>query len=236
MKSLFTLFACALLFACANTGSDSKSAQPAPLAPTGSGDDYVFVWLKTGPAYHLNQAELADVSAGHFANMARLAKEEFLLLAGPVGDPKANPLHRGIFLFDVDQVAKAKRLTATDPGVQSGVFVFEALPFRTSQPLRDLLALDRQAGDARANMRSYVLATAVDPEFAELSLIPFAGEGLVALSGRVGKPGEERGLYVLAIDTVQEAREMLELIEPSERLEWQLSSLYGSKSLQALGE
>ena len=238
MKTALTLLSSLLLFACASPGtsSEAKRAQPAPLAPTGSGEDYVFVWLKTGPANDLDQAELQAAFAGHFANMARLAQEGFLLMAGPVGDPKSNPLHRGIFLFDVDRVSKAQELTATDPSVQAGVFAFEALPFRTGQPLRRLLELDRQAGAGEANMRSYVLATAVDPAFAEQSLLPFASEGLVALSGRIGKPGQERGLYVLALESVQEARELLELIEPSERLEWQLSSLYGSKSLLALGE
>ncbi len=201
------------------------------LAPTGKGDDYVFVWLKTGPATSLGAEEQKAAFDGHFANMARLAEERFLLLAGPVGNPKADPLYRGIFLFDVMDVSDALALGESDPSVQAGVFVLDLLRLRCEQPLRDLFELVAQYPDDPSGMRSYVIAVTDQPERAQAALQPFQEEGLVPLSGRLGTDPSDSGLFVLALESVEEAGELLALLEDSESLNWQLSSLYATKAL-----
>jgi len=243
-----------LLSACSTPASDAPApttssehpgacveAPPAPapveaavpeLAPTGSGDDYVFVWLRTGPATGLSAEETRAASAGHFANMDRLFAERFLLVAGPLGDPRAEPDHRGIFVFDVPTPDAAEELTRTDPAVQAGVFEFDAERFRTAQPLRELFRLEAEAlANGTDGMRSYVIARCPDAPRAEAALEPLAEEGLVALSGRVG---DHVALFVLVAETLEEAQDMLAFAS-EEELGWILSPWYGSLAIERFG-
>lgn len=133
-----------------------------------------LVLLKTGATTKLTPEESRRVFAGHFANMSRLAREGNLLLAGPYGQRKHDPMLRGLFVLDTADPARARRLAETDPGVRAGVFALEYHTLATTAPLRDFLVrelvLEDQAtreGRVRApgeGGRGYVLLTATNGE------------------------------------------------------------------------
>jgi uncharacterized protein YciI len=86
--------------------------------------NYVLVILKAGPNYSkLAGKERDEVFKGHFANINRLAKEGSLLVAGPFGDQEGD--WAGLFVFNVDTVEAAQKLTETDPTLKAGVFIGE---------------------------------------------------------------------------------------------------------------
>ncbi len=113
---------------------------------------YVLVVLRSGPdAAKKTADERTQIQAGHMANIGRLADEGVLLVAGPFGRPNPDPTRRGIFIFDVDSLERARALTSTDPGVQSGVFAMDLYPLETSADLRAVQAADRKVmADAKA--------------------------------------------------------------------------------------
>jgi uncharacterized protein YciI len=84
---------------------------------------YVLVILKTGPKRMPEGKERDAMFAGHFANIGRLAREGKLAVAGPFSDDPAG--WRGLFVFAVDDVDEARRLTETDPVIRNGEMVAE---------------------------------------------------------------------------------------------------------------
>ena len=134
--------------------------------------DYTLVYLKTGPAVGLSKDEQAQVFAGHFANMNRLAREGHLVVAGPFGKQRSDTALRGVFVLATGDVARAKELAESDPGVKSGVFALEYHSLRTTAPLAQFLAaeLAREDADKAAgktpkpsdNIRGYALLIADD--------------------------------------------------------------------------
>lgn len=118
------------LTSCA-TNPDSTKTEPntmsgydADLARELGADDYgmrsyVLVILKTGTAIISDETRRKKLFAGHFSNMASLAEQELLVLAGPFiegGD------RRGLFVFNVATVKEAQELVLTDPAVAAGIF------------------------------------------------------------------------------------------------------------------
>src|SRR5262245_15065333 len=103
-------------------------AEDAPAAPAVSAADpalaqrlgadergmrrYVLVVLKTGPTRMPDGEARNAMFAGHFANMERLVKEGKLVMAGPFGQDAEG--WRGMFVFAVEDIEEARRLTATD--------------------------------------------------------------------------------------------------------------------------
>ncbi len=86
---------------------------------------YVIAFLKTGPNRTTDPEASATLMRGHMDNIQRMANEGTLVLAGPFfNDPENNEL-RGIYVFDVDSIEKARKLTETDPAIQSGHLVME---------------------------------------------------------------------------------------------------------------
>jgi len=88
---------------------------------------YVLVILRTGPGPVPKGKARDAMFAGHFANIARLAAEGKLVLAGPFGEHDGD--WRGLFLLAVDDVEQARRLTATDPVIARGEMVAEYHPW-----------------------------------------------------------------------------------------------------------
>ncbi|HKY05277.1 MAG TPA: YciI family protein, partial [Blastocatellia bacterium] len=80
--------------------------------------NYVFGVLVRGPNWSPTMTdETKKIQEGHMANINRLAAMGKLVLAGPFiegGD------RRGIFIFKVNSLEEAERLTNTDPAVIAG--------------------------------------------------------------------------------------------------------------------
>jgi len=58
-----------------------------------------------------------EIQKGHMANILRLAEMKKLVVAGPFGD---DGTLRGIFIFRVESLDEARKLTLSDPAVQAG--------------------------------------------------------------------------------------------------------------------
>lgn len=170
--------------------------------------------IKTGPNREpLTKEAQAEVFAGHFANMERLAKEGRLLVAGPFGKQRTDPALRGIFVLATADRSEAKALAETDPGFQAGVFAFEFHDLRTAAPLREFLRDElaaqqeiEKSGRKPApgeSVRPFVLLRAANGAAAQQALGALPGVAMVAaLDG-------SRAFAVLVADGLDAARSML---------------------------
>lgn len=141
MKRIFAIVLVAMsLITVASVHAEDASAKPeskfdAALAHKLGADErgmrrYVLVILKTGPKRMPDGDARKAMFAGHMANIGRLAKEGKLALAGPFEDSKDG--WRGLFVFAVDSVDEAKKLTDTDPVIVNGEMAAEYHPWYAS--------------------------------------------------------------------------------------------------------
>lgn len=96
---------------------------------------YVLAILKAGPNRDQDSLTAAKLQQAHMANIKRLAEEGKLTLAGPFLD--GGEL-RGIYIFDVESVEEAKKLTETDPAIQAGRLIMELHPWYGSAALKQV--------------------------------------------------------------------------------------------------
>ncbi|KDA00682.1 YCII domain-containing protein [Hyphomonas polymorpha PS728] len=124
----------ALPVACASAGkTPAATATPpaydAALAERLGADDlgmrsYVLAILKTGPqdAAITDKDQRAELFAGHFSNMGRLAEDGKLVLAGPLGGEDGR---RGLFILNTAYIATAQEWVASDPTIEAGIFTVD---------------------------------------------------------------------------------------------------------------
>ena len=78
---------------------------------------YVMAFLKSGPNRSKDSITRAELQKAHMDNIAKMAEQGVLVMAGPFfGDGEI----RGIYVFNVETLEEAKKLTETDPLIQSG--------------------------------------------------------------------------------------------------------------------
>jgi uncharacterized protein YciI len=114
--------------------SPPPATQTAPAHPPVQMVTYYMGFLKKGPTW--TPAETPEIKAlqdAHLANIRKLAATGELLLAGPFTD--GGDL-RGLFLFQVDSLEKAKALCDTDPMVQAGRLVVDLHPWMGPKGIR----------------------------------------------------------------------------------------------------
>jgi uncharacterized protein YciI len=105
----------------------------------------VLAVLKKGPtADQRTPEERKTIQDAHMANIHLLADQGVLLVAGPFGQPNPDPTRRGVFIFDVNEMARAKELAGSDPAVKAGVLAFDLYPLSTRADLHVAQAADRQ--------------------------------------------------------------------------------------------
>lgn len=150
---------------CADRAAVGRAGQ----AESRDAREYAMVFIMTGPLREPSEAQAREAMQGHLANMQRMAADETLLIAGPLTEPRSDPDHRGIFVFDADTAEKGLALANTDPAAQMGVFVMRPCTLTTSAPLTELPRLEREFEARRLADpdvpdewagRLYVLATA----------------------------------------------------------------------------
>ncbi|MGE5393402.1 MAG: YciI family protein [Candidatus Saccharibacteria bacterium] len=85
---------------------------------------YVFMLLNKGPQQDQDSVTLNKMMEGHMKHINEMAATKKLVVAGPFenGDK-----YRGILIFDVDSIAEALRMEATDPAVAGGRFEMQAI-------------------------------------------------------------------------------------------------------------
>lgn len=129
----------------------STGAFDPELARTLSADEhgmrrYVLAFLLAGPNRNQSDEEAARLQKAHLANIARLGDEGRLVVAGPFLDD--GPL-RGIYVFAVESVEEARRLTETDPAIQAGRLKMELHPWYGSAALGLVNALQKRIAASR---------------------------------------------------------------------------------------
>jgi uncharacterized protein YciI len=81
---------------------------------------YILVILKSG-SYNPADKQLRDsLFRGHLDNIARLARLNKLVVAGPIEKNDNN--YRGIFILNVKTPDEAKALLETDPTIKNHIF------------------------------------------------------------------------------------------------------------------
>lgn len=96
---------------------------------------FVMAFLKKGPNRDFSEEEAQKLQAAHLANIGKMAEAGKLVLAGPFfGDGDL----RGIYIFDVNSIEEAKKLTETDPAIQAGSLVMELKEWYGSAALLEL--------------------------------------------------------------------------------------------------
>ena len=122
------------------TSRDQQSGYDAALAQKLGADDYgmkkyVMAFLLAGPNRTQDADTRTKLQRAHLDNITRLANEGKLILAGPFLDDGSI---RGIYIFDVQTVEEAKKLTETDPAIQAGSLKMELHPWYGSAALMQL--------------------------------------------------------------------------------------------------
>jgi uncharacterized protein YciI len=102
---------------------------------------YVMALLRKGPNRSKDPAERDRLQAAHMANIGRMADEGKLVVAGPFMDDGEL---RGIYLFNVETVEEAKKLTESDPLIQSGGLAMELHPWYGSAGLMKVTELHKR--------------------------------------------------------------------------------------------
>ncbi len=147
MKTITAVFLLtAMLAFTANTQAQNNNYDSA-LAKKLQADDYgmksyVFALLKKGSANITDKKMLDSIFHGHMVNIKRLAAENKLLLAGPMGDNDKG--YEGIFVFNTSSVDEAKQWLSTDPAIISKDLDAELYPWYCTAALQEIPALHQQ--------------------------------------------------------------------------------------------
>ena len=121
-------------------GYDEKLAQEVGADQYGM-RKYVMAFLKRGPNRNRPEAEADALQEAHMKNIGRLAEEGLLALAGPfLGDGDL----RGIYVFNVDSIKEAERLTKTDPAIKAGSLTMELVEWYGSAALMKVNEIHQQ--------------------------------------------------------------------------------------------
>lgn len=143
-KALLIIASVALSLNClAQSSPATKPVYDAVLAKKLGADDYgmkkyVMAFLKEGSTQLKDSAANMQLQMAHLKNIGRLAAEGKLVVAGPFLDNQ--PL-RGIFIFNVETVDEAQKLTETDPAIKAGTLVMELHPFYCSAALMQVVPI-----------------------------------------------------------------------------------------------
>lgn len=87
---------------------------------------YVMALLKKGPNRNQDSATAAKLQRDHLDNIFRLADQGKLIVAGPFMDDTELS---GIYIFNVETIEEAKKLTDTDPAIKAGRLIMELHPW-----------------------------------------------------------------------------------------------------------
>ena len=135
-----------LIFTCVqlnaqNTTYDSVLAKKLNADANGM-KSYYLVILKTGSAKITDKKKSDSIFGGHMKNIQRLALENKLVVAGPMG--KNDKTYRGIFILNTDNKEEAERMVATDPAVQAKIFNAEYYPWYAMAALQEIMSLHKK--------------------------------------------------------------------------------------------
>jgi len=83
---------------------------------------YVIAFLKRGPNRNQDSIKKIELQRAHLNNITKLAEDGKLVLAGPFFGKDDL---RGLYIFNVESIEEAKKLTETDPAIIEGSLEME---------------------------------------------------------------------------------------------------------------
>ena len=143
MKHIAAIFIIGGLFI-AQHAMAQKSNYDSVLAKKLQADDYgmknyVLVILKKGTVDITDTTRRNNIFRGHMANIGKLAAENKLAVAGPMGENDKH--YEGIFVFNTGSIDEAKTWLATDPAFQAKVLDAELYKWYCTAALQEIPAL-----------------------------------------------------------------------------------------------
>lgn len=201
------------------------------LAVPASGDEvwsppgmvnYQFGLLRKGPAWTATRTPATDsIQAGHMANIGRMARDGYLLAAGPLLD--GGDL-RGIFIFRPDSVDRLRAQVALDPAVRSGRLVLDLFswfaPTGIGEPYR---RMSQRPGYRDSMVRFQLVLLKAGPNAADTTakswssqeahrrdLVRGLASGELATAGPLRDGGDLRGVMVYRGDSATARRRALD--------------------------
>lgn len=139
MKFTFFILTISFLLACTpKTEKGNDSVQPhdkeqfdvALVEKTGADQygmkSFVIAFLKSGPNRDQDSVTAEKLQRAHLDNIFRLAEEGKLVVAGPFTDDTEL---KGIYIFNVETIEEAKKLSETDPAIKAGRLIMELHPW-----------------------------------------------------------------------------------------------------------
>ena len=130
-------------YAKAQTNKDYDSVLAKKLNADANGmKRYYLVILKTGTADVSDKAKVDSLFTGHMKNIQRLAAEDKLSVAGPMG--KNDKTYRGIFILNTSSKEEAEKWVATDPAVQAKMFDAEYYLWYSTAALQEIMTIHKK--------------------------------------------------------------------------------------------
>jgi uncharacterized protein len=127
------------------TPIDSTGIDTALIRKLGADDygmkNYVLALLKVGPNRNQDSATAEQLQKAHLDNIARMADEGKLVVAGPFTDDTEL---KGIYIFNVATVEEAEALTNTDPAIKAGRLVMELHPWYGSAAMMEINSIHKK--------------------------------------------------------------------------------------------
>ncbi len=141
----FTILSLISLLCCGQNSSDKKYAYDEALAKHLGGNKYgmkkyVMAFLKAGPTKLSDSIARVRLQEAHMSNISRMAEEGTLIIAGPFLD---NQPIRGIYIFNLESLEEAKKLTETDPAIKAGTLEMELHPWYGSAALQETFRIHK---------------------------------------------------------------------------------------------
>jgi uncharacterized protein len=102
---------------------------------------YVMAFLLKGANRSQDSVQREEIQRAHLKNIMKLAEEGKLIIAGPFLD---DTNIRGIFIFNVEDIEEARRLTESDPAVKAGVLKMELHPWYGPAILPESIKLNKK--------------------------------------------------------------------------------------------
>ncbi|RYZ57895.1 MAG: hypothetical protein EOO14_10420 [Chitinophagaceae bacterium] len=126
-KSLLLLLPIVLAYAFTGN-SNAATSNPQLVADTPRMKQYWLVTLLLGENRSHDKETADRIQAAHMANIGRLHKQGYIVMAGPMG---YNKDLRGIFIMDAKDSATVAQLVMQDSAVLTGRLRFEIHPWWT---------------------------------------------------------------------------------------------------------
>jgi len=172
---------------------------------------------KAGQPMPAGEAE--KLQAAHLAHLTKLGTNGQAFIAGPMGDDGDL---RGIVVLNANSAAAAMALEADDPAVQAGRLKIEIVSFVKPGNWFSLGEIPKDY-----KMRQFIFgflkagpnlnaATATPAELQKLqqdhlaNLWAMREAGALVMAGPVTQPGDKIGIICLAVNSIEEAKALLE--------------------------